>query len=127
MGPSVIMSHALPVIESCEGCGACCLVVTLPPFRRTFDEGGEEVWERLRWERPDLVRELLAADRARRARGEPSYGTPCLWFDAETRRCRHYDHRPRDCRVFEVGGADCRDARRRAGCGFVQITPAPGP
>jgi Fe-S-cluster containining protein len=109
------MPNALPVIESCDGCGACCRVVTLPPFRRDFDEGGEDAWERLRWERADLLAELLDADRARRTAGSPSYGTPCLWFDAETGRCRHYEYRPHACRAFTLGGRDCRDARRRAG------------
>jgi Fe-S-cluster containining protein len=105
----------LPVIESCDGCGACCRVVTSPPFYRVFDEGGEDAWERLRWERPDLLAQLLADDRARRASGGPSFGTPCLWYDAGTGRCRHYDYRPRACREFALGGQDCRDSRRRAG------------
>jgi Fe-S-cluster containining protein len=104
----------LAVIASCEGCGACCQVVTSPPFYRIFDTTGEEAWDRLRWERPELLAELLAESRARRASGVPSFGTPCTWFDAETRRCRHYDYRPRACRQFELGGVDCRDARRRA-------------
>jgi Fe-S-cluster containining protein len=106
---------SLPVIESCDGCGACCLVVSRPPFHHEFGEDGEEAWERLKRERPDLVADLLADYRARRADGGPFYGTPCLWFDAETRRCRHYDHRPHACRAFERGVPDCRDARRRAG------------
>jgi Fe-S-cluster containining protein len=106
--------RSLPVIDSCDGCGACCLVVTAPPFRRVFDEAGEEAWERLRRERPDLLAEILAAERARRAAGGPGFGTPCLWFDPSTRRCRHYDLRPRACRDFALGGDDCRDARRRA-------------
>jgi Fe-S-cluster containining protein len=105
----------LPLIASCDGCGACCRVVTSPPFVRVFDGDGEDAWERLRRERPDLVAEILADGRARRAAGGPSYGTPCLWYDAATARCRHYDHRPRACRAFAVGGDDCRDARRRAG------------
>lgn len=105
----------LPVIESCEGCGACCRVVTSPPFRRVFDGEGEDAWERLRWDRPDLMAEILADDRARRKQGLPSFGTPCLWLDTEGLRCRNYDHRPRACRDFELGGDDCRDARRRAG------------
>jgi Fe-S-cluster containining protein len=105
----------LPVIASCEGCGACCLVVSRPPFRRVFDGEGEEVWERLKWERPDLRAEVLADDRARAAAGGPFYGTPCLWYDPKTARCRHYDWRPRACREFAVGGVDCIDARRRAG------------
>ena len=111
------MSGMLPVIESCEGCGACCRVVTAPPFVRDFDGDGEEAWERLRRERPDLLAALLAEARARRADHAPDYGTPCTWYDADTRRCRHYDHRPRACRAFEVGSVDCRDARRRAGIG----------
>jgi Fe-S-cluster containining protein len=105
----------LPVIDSCDGCGVCCEVVTSPPFYRIFDGDGEEAWENLKWERPDLLTELLAAERARRKNGEPSYGTPCLWFDSKTRRCRHYEYRPRACRVFPIGCDDCREARRRAG------------
>jgi Fe-S-cluster containining protein len=112
------MPRRLQVIESCDGCGACCLVVTQPPFHRVFDDdGGEEAWERLRWDRPDLVAEIRADERARRASGAPSFGTPCLWYDPQTGRCRHYEYRPRACREFEVGGSDCRDARRRAGTG----------
>ncbi len=105
----------LPVINSCDGCGACCLVVTHPPFYSVFDEYGEEAWERLKRERRDLLLGIVADYRARRAEGSPLVGTPCLWYDAETRRCRHYEYRPLACREFEVGAEDCRDARRRAG------------
>lgn len=109
---------SLPVIGSCDGCGgACCRVVTLPPFVRVFGSEGEDTWERLRWERPDLVAEVVAAERARRESGGPAFGTPCLWLDPATGRCRHYDDRPRACRKFALGGDDCRDARRRAGVG----------
>jgi Fe-S-cluster containining protein len=107
--------RTLPVIESCDGCGACCLVVSRPPFYRVFDEAGEEAWERLKWDRPDLHAEFLADSRARRANGGPYFGTPCIWYDPESRRCRHYDHRPRACREFAIASVDCRDARRRAG------------
>jgi Fe-S-cluster containining protein len=110
------MAHALPVIDSCDGCGACCGVVRLPPFRRYFDEpGGEEGWDRLRWERPDLFTQILEADRARRERGESSTGSPCLWFDPDSKRCRHHALRPSVCREFAIGGVDCLDARRRSG------------
>ena len=105
----------LNVIESCDGCGACCEVVTEPPFYSVFHETGEDAWERLKADRPDLVAALVADDRARRASGGPFFGTPCVWFDATTRRCRHYEYRPLACREFEVGEQDCRDARRRAG------------
>jgi Fe-S-cluster containining protein len=111
------MLRELPVISSCEGCGACCRVVTLPPFRRVFGEEGEEAWERLKWDRPDLRAEFLTVERARKANGEPSFGSACLWLDVESGRCLHYDLRPRACREFALGGVDCVDARRRAGVG----------
>jgi Fe-S-cluster containining protein len=108
-------SQSLPIIESCDGCGACCMVVTRPPFYRVFDEEGEEAWERLRRERPDIMAAFLADSKARKERGGPYYGTPCIWFDEETRRCRHYEYRPLACREFPIGEEDCLDARRRAG------------
>jgi Fe-S-cluster containining protein len=111
------MPGPLPIIESCEDCGACCRVVTLPPFRRVFDEGGEEAWERLRWDRPDLRAEFLEVERTRKLAGEPSFGSPCLWFDSGLGVCRHYDYRPQACRDFAVGGVDCLGARRRSGVG----------
>jgi Fe-S-cluster containining protein len=79
-----------------------------------FDDSGEDSWERLKADRPDLLAALLADYAARRADGGPFFGTPCIWLDGETRRCRHYEYRPRACREFAVGGTDCRDARRRA-------------
>jgi Fe-S-cluster containining protein len=105
----------LPLIDSCDGCGACCLVVTSPPFYHVFHEFGEQAWEQLQRDRPDLLAEIIADNEARRTNGGPFYGTPCLWFDPETRRCRHYEYRPLACREFERGGDDCLDARRRAG------------
>jgi Fe-S-cluster containining protein len=80
-----------------------------------FEEVGEEAWERLKWDRPDLLAELVADNRRRKAEGGPFFGTPCIWYDEVTRRCRHYDYRPLACRQFEVGSYDCRDARRRVG------------
>ena len=109
------MPMGLPVIESCTDCGACCRFVTSPPFRRVFDEAGEDAWERLRRERPDLVAEIVATTAARRAAGQPSYGSECLWYDAVGRVCRHYELRPQACRDFAVASTDCHDARRRAG------------
>jgi uncharacterized protein len=110
------MLGPLPIIESCEGCGAaCCRVVTLPPFRRVFGETGEEAWERLRWDRRDLLEGFLEAEKAIKAAGLASFGSPCLWLDAEAGRCLHYEYRPQACREFAVGGVDCLDARRRGG------------
>ena len=87
----------------------------MPPFVRVFDGDGEEAWEQLKRDRPDLLDALLSELKARRANGGPFYGTPCVWYDPATDRCRHYDLRPRACRDFALGSIDCRDARRRAG------------
>lgn len=105
----------LAVLNSCDGCGACCLVVGSPPFVRRFDGEGEERWEILRRDHPGLVAELIAGERALRDQGLPREGRPCVWYDPSRRGCRHYELRPRACRDFALGGIDCRDARRRAG------------
>lgn len=107
--------RSLAIIESCEGCGACCQVVTQPPFRRDFDGVGEEAWERLARDHRALHAGLLADQDERRRAGGPFHGTPCLWYDAVGACCRHYELRPRACWEFAMGGDDCRDARRRAG------------
>jgi Fe-S-cluster containining protein len=67
----------------------------------------------------ELRRELTAYYRAalrdRTIPDRSARALPCLWFDAEVRRCRHYDHRPRICRGFEVGGEPCRNYRLHRG------------
>ncbi len=111
------MPPDLPVIDSCDDCGACCRVVTLPPFVRHLDGTGEEAWERLGWDRPDLKAGVMDRIRALRSGGEATFGSACSWYDDESGRCRHHEYRPAACRAFAIGGVDCRDARRRAGVG----------
>ncbi len=36
---------------------------------------------------------------------------PCVWYDIETKRCKHHESRPRVCRDFRVGSKGCRDWR----------------
>jgi Fe-S-cluster containining protein len=68
---------------------------------------------------PEGVRAELAGYLAAVFRGEiPSrheQSLPCLWFDPQTRLCRHYESRPKvcrdhDCLVFEPGRACGRRA-----------------
>ncbi len=117
------------IIVSCEGCGACCRVVTAPPFRRHFDGEGEDAWERLASDHPELLRAILADQDQRRKAGGPFHGTPCLWYDDQKARCRHYELRPHACREFAMDGDDCHDARRRAGIDgkreLLRINPTP--
>jgi Fe-S-cluster containining protein len=101
----------LPIIAGCSSCGACCQVVTRPPFYYI----GDPSYRRLQRDRLDLAVELEADYREREAVGGPWDGTPCLWYDPATRGCRHYGWRPDICRDFEVGDEECRDARKREG------------
>jgi len=85
----------------CEGCGICCLALSLPPF---------DVNELLR--APDeLLEEVDAYARSPRFRDS----NPCLWLDLATGECRHHRVRPVLCRWFEPGCSACNDLRVRAG------------
>ncbi len=97
------MAQALPVIESCDGCGACCEFTPVPPF-----QPGEEAAK-------DVPDELLHSVRQRIAADKHFDPLPCVWYDTATRQCRHYDLRPDACRTFEIGGDLCRLSRFDAG------------
>jgi Fe-S-cluster containining protein len=87
---------------TCDGCGACCRNVTLPPFLDTDSDDRQ----RLR----DAPIEALAAIEHRRellAVDDRWDNEPCCWLDVETQRCRFYSSRPTVCREFELGGDDC--------------------
>jgi uncharacterized protein len=109
----------LPVV-SCEGCGACCRHIGTPPgFAAFFPSPGHLIPEE--WKQwpdygyflaaPESARQQLADYYAAVDRGEvtdrSAYDCPCLWFDLESGRCRHYEYRPEVCREFEVGGEEC--------------------
>jgi hypothetical protein len=102
----------LPVV-SCDGCGACCMHMHLPPQSVWADRVGElSPWaEALPAE---VLQELLAHYRQAEADGWPEE-RPCVWLDLETKRCRHYEHRPAVCRDFEVGKAPCLQHRKAHG------------
>lgn len=90
----------LPIVESCDHCGACCMQAGHPPY---IDD--ERQW---------LDFELLALLNAYLATLEDDdIGRPCIWLDLETRRCRHYEHRPQVCRDFQRGSDACRLVRWR--------------
>jgi len=98
------MSQALPVLSSCEGCGACCHTVGVPPFR--IDR---LVNEPIQKQVPDqLLQELLPAWEVRLLVS----ASPCLWYDPATARCRHYAIRPDACRDFERNSPSCAAARQ---------------
>ena len=83
----------LPVL-SCEGCGACCYLQSLPPYMPT--------------ELDVLAKHLVAEISAAMKRNHKG---PCIWLNAE-KRCGHYEERPEVCRQFELGGEECVTLRR---------------
>jgi uncharacterized protein len=124
----VAESLPLPVV-SCTGppCGCCCLHLGSPPGV-LFDLRGAAVaevqglpmeqWPLSEWGR-SLPADALAAVLAHYREPRPGAAGPCCWYDAATRRCRHYESRPGACREFEPGGESCLATRsfyRRLGC-----------
>ncbi|WP_437224462.1 YkgJ family cysteine cluster protein [Planctomicrobium sp. SH661] len=105
-----MMNAPLPMLESCEGCGACCRTISAPPFRidHTVNEPRE------RGVPQDLIDEFLPTWEVR---FQVITDRPCLWFDEETLRCRHYDIRPSACREFELNSPSCIGVRHEYGPG----------
>lgn len=123
------------VIDSsirCDGCGACCLHMGTPPGYALFFSlqpdgsvasttehafpGDLEHFAGLpleaKQELHDYYRAMLNDEIADRTYGD---NTPCLWFDGETRQCRHWEHRPSICRDFTVGSIHCIEHRENRG------------
>ena len=102
----------LPVIESCDGCGACCFEQGSPPGYllilcqpETIEPDGPfaDDLQRFKDLPANAIRDLLEY-RERLLRGEVSGDGICIWFNVETRRCSHYEHRPSICREEVVPG-----------------------
>lgn len=107
--------------SNCNGCIACCLHLTTPPFADlgvTEDgeifmaHGSDEAFDDLRLLRSAPVEARQAFIRALRGDQKPS---PCAWLDLENLRCRFYAHRPGVCRRFELGGERCLAHRKNVG------------
>ncbi|WP_145197656.1 YkgJ family cysteine cluster protein [Thalassoglobus polymorphus] len=99
----------LPIIESCEGCGACCMQTPVPPF--VVIDGQHEA--KLRNVPEGLIAEIMPSWEIRFNLQE----NPCMWFDPETLACQHYEHRPQACRDFEINCSSCHSIRDRCGIG----------
>jgi Fe-S-cluster containining protein len=97
-------SISLPVLN-CDNCGACCQYMGAVPTsllaRVGFIpiDGCKPLPE---WLETELRADLEWVKRTKRSDDEP-----CIWFDHETGRCKHYEFRPVCCRDFELGGEDC--------------------
>lgn len=111
----------LPIIQSCDNCGACCRNQPCPPGFHHIHTGCTD----LAWAEdveiiaaaPAEVRESLRqwfAERERLDDWKVIDGQPCCWL-TEDGRCRHYEHRPTLCREMEVGSEGCRVSREMHG------------
>lgn len=89
----------LPIINSCEGCGACCSQIGTPPFLY-FEI--EELPPHLKQEVRQY--ELLEPDRENSKK-------PCFWYDVKTKKCKEHAYRPSICRDFEIGSISCHSYR----------------
>lgn len=95
-------------VLNCDGCGACCDTQGTPPFSY---QGGDRPPAHLMW---DIEEHMYRYDD----------GEPCLWYDTQTKQCKHYEHRPDACREFPVGGEDCLRMRTERG---IPEGPPAGP
>jgi Fe-S-cluster containining protein len=112
----------LPVIESCDGCGVCCLEQNSPPGYGAVicaSWGDEEDNERVRNMSPE-ARAVLDEYLERLKRHEVNDGVPCCWYDKETKGCRFYDERPSICRDFERSSEGCHSWRKSYGVGEAE-------
>lgn len=89
-----------PPVTDCGGCGACCMELSVPPFLDEIDFLPRELQQEV------IAGRMEESDRA-------AQGLPCIWFDSQTLKCRHYEHRPNICREFETGGDCCLETRER--------------
>lgn len=115
---------ALPVLESCDGCGACCLEQGAPPdyvalrLHPEFDADPTFADDATRLANlPAEAATLLVEYLQVTAAGRLASNGACVWFDHLSKSCRFYDWRPSTCRVFELNSGGCHIYRRRHGVG----------
>lgn len=108
-----MQEHPLPVIgvPTCEGCGLCCQGIGSPVLLYASRPGWGETHPYRPRDLPDELRQEIDEHFSGLVRGEEPQ-TACLWYDPDTRRCRHYEFRPQVCRDYELGGRACLSRRR---------------
>jgi Fe-S-cluster containining protein len=113
---------AFPILDTCDGCGACCLEQgALPDYvalrlnpQFAADPGFADDAARLASLPGDAVAALDGFLHAV-AIGTAASNGVCVWYEGATQRCRFYEHRPSTCRVFERNSPGCHIYRRRHG------------
>ncbi len=117
------MTNQLPIIETCDECGACCMEQESPPGYAMLlnspdmmenAELFEEDVARLRSLPDEAIAELRSYIQ-QLLDGVKRPDRACIWLDRSTMRCRYHEYRPMICRDFEVGSDDCIGWRKAYG------------
>ena len=114
----------LPVIESCENCGECCMTQCCPPGYTSILFSDLSEWpdsEDVRRSK-NLPEGAVAALREYMS-SDIGDNDPCCWLDLETLRCRWYEHRPQICRDVALGSECCRYWRGETDEVLMKQTP----
>ncbi|TWT53849.1 Flagellin N-methylase [Rubripirellula amarantea] len=99
-------------VNDCSDCGVCCLHMGYPPYvgGPPFEAGEprehatpEPAWR----EMPEPLRAELLAYIDQYQPPESDIDGPCVWYNQETRLCKHHHHRPSVCRDFQAGSRGC--------------------
>jgi uncharacterized protein len=105
----------LPLVKNCDGCGACCTEQAALPVSWYAAPESTRLGDPSTLP-PDLLAELVKLRDRFLATQFPPDGSPCVWYDPATRRCRHYEHRPELCRdEVKPGDEACLRWRRLKG------------
>ncbi len=97
-------------IADCGGCGVCCMHMGYPAFLNGSETQADEEYST---SLPiDLKTELLHFIAAYQPPPVGDLDGPCVWFDMQSRGCKHHAHRPRVCRDFAIGSQGCLDWRQ---------------
>lgn len=103
----------------CDGCGLCCMHMSIPPY-------DDEEREQLQQELPKVYCDLVAVEATRELQWKSTgvEEVPCGFFDPVTRRCRHHENKPFVCHRFEVGDVFCLEFRADVGLPPVPYVPS---
>ena len=105
---------SLPTVANCDNCGACCTAQGYLPIHMVGDRPMLKGVNPL----PPMLQMELQAVRERFIEEGPHDGPdgPCIWYDSQTRRCKHYDYRPTLCRDgIKAGDTGCLRWRKERG------------
>lgn len=103
---------ALPLVKDCSDCGACCTEQAALPVHLVGEYAADFLPVNLLLE--SLAEELRQTAARFVREGFPPDGSPCIWYDAATKGCRHYEHRPELCRdEVNPGDQACMKWRRK--------------